>query len=102
QLGRLGGEEFAVLLPETDIDAAMALAQRILSSVENAAIDELIGRKCTISAGVAEAGPADQSLAPVLERADKALYRAKSNGRNRVVPASMDDHSGAHFLHGTR
>ena len=100
QLGRLGGEEFAVLLPETDADAAIASAERMRSLVENRFFADLDGRRCTISAGVAEAGPEGDSLPPLLDRADKALYRAKANGRNRVEIAvhRSDERAGRHFV----
>ena len=84
--GRLGGEEFAAILPGADIEAAGAVAERARRAFADAGaiID---GREiyATVSAGVAgTAGAADALLSDLLQRADMALYRAKRSGRNRV------------------
>ena len=85
-LGRLGGEEFGLLLPETNLKQAKSVAERIQkiweqtpSTVEGHVIHS------TVSIGVAEAGPADKSFEDVLRRADRMMYKAKEAGRNRVV-----------------
>jgi diguanylate cyclase (GGDEF)-like protein len=88
---RYGGEEFAVLLPETDRKAGTLVAEDICAQVESHSFEggdsQPLG-KVTISIGVAEF-PADCTDAPsLLKEADEALYRAKSEGRNRVVCAS--------------
>jgi two-component system, cell cycle response regulator len=86
---RYGGEEFVIVMPETDIAVAAMVAERIRRRIatEPFAIQE--GARTldvTISIGIAAlAGPADTAAA-VLKRADTALYRAKRDGRNRVVP----------------
>lgn len=83
---RLGGEEFAVLLPHTSADEAEALAERLRLALEQSHIDSGEGRTIaiTLSAGVAPlAIHAEHSLA----QADAALYQAKNTGRNRVVMA---------------
>ena len=85
-LGRMGGEEFAVLLPQTGLDGATAMAERLRRKVE--AIELLFGSErvgFTVSIGGAEARPGDASIETGLIRADHALYVAKANGRNRVV-----------------
>ena len=88
RVGRLGGEEFAVLLPETCLDGAQNIAQRLLAAVQGARVqtagdaEQLL--ECTISIGVASLRPEDASFDALLQRADQALYRAKQNGRNRV------------------
>jgi diguanylate cyclase (GGDEF)-like protein len=90
--GRLGGEEFAVLLPETDCDGARQLAQRLRMSIATAPL--LIGGTLvtlTVSVGVA-AVPVDElagsaAIEQALRDADEAMYRAKAEGRNRVVMA---------------
>lgn len=79
-LFRLGGEEFLVVLPETDLDGAARIAERLRAGMERARMlgDEVV----TLSAGVAvwDGGDAEQTL----KAADRALYRAKQGGRNRV------------------
>ncbi|WP_307872692.1 diguanylate cyclase [Paractinoplanes ovalisporus] len=86
-LGRYGGEEFAVVLPDHtgSTDSPLDLAERMRSSVADAPVDTLAGPiPVTISVGVAQLAGED-SLDQVLARADHALYRAKEGGRNRVV-----------------
>ena len=84
--GRLGGEEFALLMPETSPDQAAALAERLRCSFEALSIDIKKGNPiaCTVSIGVAAVGGEGDTLEEMLERADQALYRAKRDGRNRV------------------
>ena len=78
---RQGGEEFAVLLPETTVTRAMILANDLRAQIEDA---ELIpGRTITVSIGVCDVSVAD-SAEDWLQQTDEALYRAKSGGRNRV------------------
>jgi diguanylate cyclase (GGDEF)-like protein len=85
---RFGGEEFVVLLPETSLEGAVAVAERIRAEVEAVAIlhaSSNVAPVVTISAGVASAAPAaDFALSSLVERADRALYEAKAAGRNRV------------------
>lgn len=84
-LGRIGGEEFAVLLPSTDGPSAGATAERVRSAIENLRIQ--VGEKeimVTISIGISEFATGDISIEPAMVRADRALYRAKEQGRNRV------------------
>jgi len=85
QLGRWGGEEFLVLVPNTRSADAMVLAERLRRAVE--ATDFELGRAITVSIGVAE-WRSDDSLKSLLERADRAMYKAKYLGRNRVCLAS--------------
>lgn len=85
-VGRLGGEEFAVLLAGTRLEAALLLAERIRLDIERAPWHEIQpGLTVTTSVGVAE-GPLS-SIREVLRAADAALYEAKRNGRNRVIAA---------------
>ncbi|WP_169311920.1 GGDEF domain-containing protein [Deinococcus maricopensis] len=81
-LARWGGEEFLLILPDTVLADAHALAERMRQSVEAHVFDEV--GVATISAGVAQA-EADEAAHAVLRRADAALYRAKGQGRNRVM-----------------
>ena len=91
---RYGGEEFAILLPETDRKAGTLVAENIRAQVE---IYPFQGResqplgKVTVSLGVAEF-PADcGDASSLVEKSDEALYRAKSEGRNRVVCTTLQD-----------
>jgi diguanylate cyclase (GGDEF)-like protein len=84
-MGRIGGEEFSGLLPETAEPAAMHVAERLRQGVEKLNFDDLSpGLKVTISIGVAQMRDSDTDFAGLLSRADAAMYRAKQGGRNRV------------------
>lgn len=87
RVGRLGGEEFAVQLPDVALADALKLCERLLARIRDTRIDvgpEMIG--CTISIGLTAAAPGD-TVASLLRRSDLALYRAKQNGRDRVEVA---------------
>ncbi|PKP81572.1 MAG: sensor domain-containing diguanylate cyclase [Alphaproteobacteria bacterium HGW-Alphaproteobacteria-18] len=84
-LGRLGGEEFGLILPETNMDAALILANRLRDAARDLRFTSTEGAfSVTISLGVSQPEGSDADIHPSLERADKALYRAKRLGRNRV------------------
>jgi len=83
-LGRTGGEEFLVLLPEVELAIASELAERLRSAVAEAASADQPVIRCTVSIGVA-AYAAGETAADLLGRADQALYQAKTLGRNRVA-----------------
>ena len=88
-IGRIGGEEFAVVLPETDITAARDVAERLrLHLAERPIIAERVAVPSTVSIGLAQLTAQDASIDAVLHRADVALYRAKNAGRNRVELAN--------------
>lgn len=85
---RLGGEEFVVVMPETDAAVARIVAERIRSKTAGALFAVSGGKRqipVTVSVGVASFLGADDDAAALLKRADVALYRAKADGRNRVV-----------------
>lgn len=84
--GRMGGEEFCIFLPDTDLAGATALAERLCQAVarEPARVEEA-SIAYTVSIGVSDFRPTDQSFAAILARSDKALYQAKNDGRNRVA-----------------
>jgi len=83
-LGRYGGEEFLVLMPRSDVEGATIGAERFRLCVEQTtAVYANIEIKVTVSIGLAEWRPG-QTLEEVVELADRALYRAKENGRNQV------------------
>lgn len=86
-VGRVGGEEFAVILPETKMQEAMDVAERLrvgMAAANVAAAGDL-ALNFTISIGVAALSSADENLFTLLGNADKALYVAKQSGKNRVV-----------------
>jgi diguanylate cyclase (GGDEF)-like protein/PAS domain S-box-containing protein len=84
-LGRLGGEEFAVILPETDRSIAETIAERLRKRLAAVTIDAPEGLvRCTVSIGVIQCRLAHESLDVALKRADDALYLAKRSGRNMV------------------
>jgi diguanylate cyclase (GGDEF)-like protein len=87
-LARWGGEEFAVLLPQCDLDSASVVVGRLLAAVRDEPIEDLRGARVTMSAGLARLDPHDGGLSRALERADLALYESKSAGRNRFSLAS--------------
>lgn len=90
-VSRLGGEEFAVLLPETNLAEALCSAERLLEVVRKTAVK--FGDKelhVTISIGCAEISSDQLSMKAALKQADSALYEAKSGGRDRVVAAQPE------------
>jgi two-component system cell cycle response regulator len=90
-VARMGGEEIVVVLPETGLQAAAAVAERIRSHVQ-AQLFPIRGGSgqipVTVSVGVASRRAGDQGPAQMMKRADEALYRAKGEGRNRVISAA--------------
>lgn len=80
RLGRFGGEEFLVVLPETSLEEAVSVANRIRETGANATH----GQSCTVSIGVTTNSQAEDTVESMLARADAALYSAKNKGRNRV------------------
>ncbi|HKK48850.1 MAG TPA: diguanylate cyclase [Alkalispirochaeta sp.] len=87
-LGRYGGEEFVIVLPHTTADSAARIMERIRHSCENIDMCNFTGT-VTVSTGVATTDPENptEPLNAVIDRADRALYRAKESGRNRVEVA---------------
>ncbi|APE18196.1 sensor domain-containing diguanylate cyclase [Mycolicibacterium pallens] len=86
-LFRYGGEEFAVVLPETTCKGAFVLGERFRRAIQRAPWPK---RPISISIGVAAAGGDVSTPSELLQAADRALYQAKQSGRNRVVMASDD------------
>ena len=82
-ISRLGGEEFAVLLPDATTNSALVVAERLRQAIENSRRPE-VDVPITASFGVTMLEQSDLGLADPLRRADKALYRSKANGRNQV------------------
>jgi diguanylate cyclase (GGDEF)-like protein len=86
---RYGGEEFVILLPDSDIDTAAAIAERIRVTIQDNVLEyDGESLKITISLGVSQYDPQrDLSGKSIIDRADKALYQSKEQGRNRVSRA---------------
>ncbi|WP_309122312.1 diguanylate cyclase [Paenibacillus sp.] len=88
-LGRFGGEEFIVLLPDTTIEGARIAADRLIAAVREQPFGQPKGQPlyCTVSIGVAQWKGGDETFPQLIRRADEALYEAKREGRNRVSVA---------------
>lgn len=90
KLGRIGGEEFAVILPETDLEQTTVLTERLLSKIRKDTIE--IGAatplRITVSIGMATLNPLTTGVDALMNQADAALYRAKATGRDRWCGAS--------------
>jgi diguanylate cyclase (GGDEF)-like protein len=88
-VARIGGEEMAVVMPEVDLPGALVVAERMRAAVEDAGLTQGVGADhpvVTISVGAtATHDPARTSVEDLIEVADRALYRAKESGRNKVV-----------------
>jgi len=84
-LGRLGGEEFALILPETNLNSALEMAERLRRLCDERKVyfnNQLL--HTTVSIGITKVWEKDRTFQDVLKRADEALYQAKGNGRNQV------------------
>ncbi len=90
-IGRMGGEEFAILLPETGLAEAAEAAERLRTMISAAHVVTERGQtiQFTVSIGVASVVSSDDPIGVVLGQADKALYEAKNAGRNRVCVAAQ-------------
>jgi diguanylate cyclase len=86
-IGRLGGEEFAMLMPLTDQETAFRIVDRLREAVAAIAIPAHDGRSVSVTISVGMAMFADQQIDKLLLDADRALYLAKERGRNRIVLA---------------
>jgi len=88
-IGRIGGEEFAILLPETNRAEALEVAERLRLAVADSKVPMKDGLpvQYTVSIGVSSVASADDNIDMLLSRADQALYQAKQSGRNRVCAA---------------
>lgn len=92
RIGRYGGEEFLILLPETDAVTATQVANRLRNAVAELPFETGTEQiRITLSIGVTAASPAMQSLKPLIQKADAALYLAKEQGRNRVCASEELD-----------
>jgi diguanylate cyclase (GGDEF)-like protein len=85
--GRYGGDEFTILLPQTDLKHAYRVGERLEAGVQTIKLVSLQSAKLSISVGVASRSPTNKDLEALLRRADQALYEAKKRGRACVVAA---------------
>jgi diguanylate cyclase (GGDEF)-like protein len=83
-LGRYGGEEFMIVLPQTRMDGAIAFAERVRSAIAETSLDQNEER-ITLSIGVAEWRNGDGTSSSLIAQADRALLDAKAAGRNSVA-----------------
>ncbi len=100
---RYGGEEFCVVLPGMDLESALETAERARTNVQMLRVAGTTGASAisiTSSFGVASLADGAATLGQMIEQADKALYRAKNTGRNRVVAWNAEQYAEAAPLHG--
>ena len=97
-IGRFGGEEFGILLPETSIEGALIVAERMRASIEKTffkTADQPDGNiteiQVTVSIGVSSLISKTDGFPDLLARADQALYMAKESGRNRVCAVTKSE-----------
>jgi diguanylate cyclase (GGDEF)-like protein len=86
-LGRTGGEEFLVVLPDTALEAAVQVGERLRANVAALRWEAAADLRVTVSLGIAQLRPDDSGLRDLLRRADAALYRAKAGGRDTLETA---------------
>jgi diguanylate cyclase (GGDEF)-like protein len=87
-LGRFGGEEFLTVLPDTDLEEAFVLAERIRRNVrEHCAADPALAQcgAVTISLGITSLRDSDKTVDDILKRADDSLYKAKASGKDKTA-----------------
>jgi diguanylate cyclase (GGDEF)-like protein len=85
-VGRYGGEEFVLLLPQTGSEEAFVMAQHLVEAMQKSEYEgEDLSLRLTVSAGTATADPSDRDLFSLIARADTALYAAKKQGKNRAI-----------------
>ena len=91
-VGRWGGEEFIVALPGTDEERATIVAERLREAIAGLRVENNLGKVMNLSAsiGTAQLEPGAESLDQLVDRADRAMYRAKVGGRNRVCKAASE------------
>ncbi|GHC68556.1 GGDEF domain-containing protein [Limoniibacter endophyticus] len=90
-LGRIGGEEFAILLPETDEAAAVVAVERYRQAIAAIEMENLTGCRISASFGIAAWDASHETVEAWMGRTDAALYRAKEMGRNRYDVARQDN-----------
>jgi len=91
-ISRYGGEEFLIILPDTSIDEAVNLAERMRLSINQEQLEILGGGKVSISGGVATIQKGAKTAEELVKTADSMLYKAKSQGRNKIAWQPIVDH----------
>ncbi|MBL1272290.1 MAG: diguanylate cyclase [Oceanospirillales bacterium] len=85
-IGRYGGEEFGIILPETDAEGARIICERLRENIENSVVETTAAPiRYTVSVGISQLSDTAKSYMEWMQHADEALYAAKKGGRNRVV-----------------
>ena len=87
-VARMGGEEFAVVMPETGLDAGHRIAERLCSRIAGTLVED-VAITVSIGAAVIQPEAEEEDLDAALRRADAALYEAKRAGRNRVITGGL-------------
>ncbi|MBB3139973.1 GGDEF domain-containing protein [Halomonas organivorans] len=91
-IGRIGGEEFVIAFPDTDLGKALDINERLRRCIEATPTLELdVHEPLSVTIGIACIEPGETTLTPALHRADAALYRGKALGRNRVMVHGVED-----------
>ena len=90
-LARFGGEEFIISMPETSLDEAKIVAERLRHNIEREVVHSRNAHfRMTVSIGLAESAAVNEGLDDLIDRADRALYQAKRAGKNRVIIAEAE------------
>ena len=90
RFGRLGGEEFCILLDRTDMDIALKVAERVMHSIRTCRVTDILGdRIVTASIGIVEVSKSHETIEVALHDADLGLYEAKRTGRNKICVMSV-------------
>jgi len=91
-IARIGGEEFAVMLPEADLETAILIGERLREAVQNFAFIILNNQTIdlSISIGVASTTELGHDFDKLMQKSDERLYQAKSLGRNQIIPATIE------------
>jgi two-component system, cell cycle response regulator len=94
-LARFGGEEFCFLFPETDLNGAASIAERINQAISQLEFESEKNRfSVTVSIGVSTLLDSNDNMESMLKRSDDCLYQAKATGRNRVVLGKVESKMG--------
>jgi diguanylate cyclase (GGDEF)-like protein len=94
--GRLGGEEFCILLDRTKLDIALKVAERVMKSIRSTRVSDILGEKVvTASIGVVEVNKNHMTIEAALHDADLGLYEAKRTGRDKICVTGVKKNKAA-------